>query len=462
MMPEERQQNPPQNQFSLGLLLVNLFDDITTLVRQEIQLVRVELSKKLVMASGALSELTAGGLLIYGGVLALLIAIALGLATLLPLWAAMLLVGLLVVIGGAVLIQMGRSALGELAILPEETIASFQNTLGIRSAEGTRESEANRSRVKGMQNNVSHKNTAGKKGSTAEVTPGKASLFQVLKTTVQEWISDEASLLAAALSYYTAISLAPLLVLIVVIVGLFLSQDTARDQILDQLRGAIGTQGGQFLEIILENAAQPGLASLAGILSFLTLLWGSTNLFGQLQSSLNKIWDVEPKPGQGIWATIKARLLSFTMVLGVAFLLLVSFVLSAVLSALSGLGQGWLPGADWLWQIVNFIVSFGVITLLFAAIYKVLPDAKVAWRDVWIGAAVTAMLFTIGKTVLGLYLANAGSAYGVAGSLVVFLLWVYYSAQILFFGAEFTQVYSRYYGKGIEPSKGAQRIGDTA
>ena len=151
------------------------------------------------------------------------------------------------------------------------------------------------------------------------------------------------------------------------------------------------------------------------------------------------VHNIELKPGRGIWGTIRVRLLSFTMVLGVAFLLLVSFVISAVLSALGSLGQGWLPGVDWLWQLVNFVISLGVITLLFAAIYKVLPDAKVAWRDVWIGAGVTALLFTIGKTVLGLYLANAGSAYGVAGSLVVFLLWVYYSAQILFFGAEFKE-----------------------
>jgi membrane protein len=284
------------------------------------------------------------------------------------------------------------------------------------------------------------------------------SLWQLLKTTVQEWLADEASLLAAALSYYTAISLAPLLVLLVVIVGFFLSQATARTQVLDQLRGAIGTQGAQFLAIILENADQPGVASLAGILSFLTLVWGSTNVFSQLQTSLNKIWDVEPKPGRGLWATLRERLLSFSLVLGVAFLLLVSFVLSAVLAALSGLGQSWVPGLDWLWQLLNFLVSFGVITLLFAAIYKVLPDAKVVWRDVWLGAAVTALLFTVGKTVLGWYLANTGSTYGAAGSLIVFLLWVYYSAQILFFGAEFTQVYARAYGAGIQPAADAQWI----
>jgi membrane protein len=154
---------------------------------------------------------------------------------------------------------------------------------------------------------------------------------------------------------------------------------------------------------------------------------------------------------------IKARFLSFTLVLGIAFLLLVSLVISSVLTTLSTWGQGWLPGADWLWQGVTFVVSFAVVTLLFAAIYKVLPDAEIAWRDVWLGSAVTALLFTVGKTLLGWYLANAGSAYGAVGSLVVFLLWVYYSAQILFLGAEFTQVYARTYGAGIQPADNAVR-----
>lgn len=280
-------------------------------------------------------------------------------------------------------------------------------------------------------------------------------MWQLLKTTWKEWNEDEASLLAAALSYYTAVSIAPLLVLVVVIVGFFLGQQAAESQLIAQLQGAMGEQGAQFLQTILENADQPQLASAAGILSFLTLLWGSTNVFAQLQNSLNKIWNVERKPDAGIWATIRSRLLSFTMVLGVAFMLLVSLVLSAVLTTLVDIGHGLLPGADWLWQVVNFLVSFVVITFLFATIYKVLPDADVSWRDVWLGAAVTALLFTIGKFVLGLYLANAGNAYGAVGSVVVFLLWVFYSAQILFMGAEFTQVYARRFGKGIQPDENA-------
>jgi membrane protein len=263
--------------------------------------------------------------------------------------------------------------------------------------------------------------------------------------------------LAAALSYYTAVSIAPLLVLVVVIVGFFLGDQAAQSQLVGQLQGAMGAEGAQFLQTVLENAQQPTLASIAGILSLLTLLWGSTNVFSQLQNSLNKIWDVAPKPGRGLWGMIKARFLSFTLVLGIAFLLLVSLVISSVLTTLSTWGQGWLPGADWLWQGVTFVVSFAVVTLLFAAIYKVLPDAEIAWRDVWLGSAVTALLFTVGKTLLGWYLANAGSAYGAVGSLVVFLLWVYYSAQILFLGAEFTQVYARTYGAGIQPADNAVR-----
>jgi membrane protein len=287
-------------------------------------------------------------------------------------------------------------------------------------------------------------------------------MWQLLKTIWKEWNEDQASLLAAALSYYTAVSIAPLLVLVVVIVGLFLGQQAAQSQLIVQLQGAMGKEGSQFLQTILQNADQPKLASAAGVLSFLTLIWGSTNVFAQLQNSLNKIWNVERKPGGGVWATIRSRLLSFTMVLGVAFMLLVSLVLSTVLTTLVDIGHGLLPGADWVWEVVNFLVSFGVTTFLFAAIYKVLPDADIAWRDVWLGAVVTALLFTLGKFVLGLYLANAGNAYGAVGSVVVFLLWVFYSAQILFMGAEFTQVYARRFGKGIQPAANAVRTVDPA
>jgi membrane protein len=258
-------------------------------------------------------------------------------------------------------------------------------------------------------------------------------MWQLLKETISEWRNDNASQLAAALAFYTAVSIAPLLVLLVVLIGWFLGTQRAQEELLAQLEETVGTEGAAFLTIVLENAARPTLATVAGIFSFLVLLWGATNLFSQLQSSLNAIWNVEPDPNRGVLGLLKDRLLSFLLVIGVAFLLLVALVLSAVLSALSNTGPDWLPGVDWLW-------------LLFAAIYKVLPDTHIAWRDVWLGGAVTAALFTIGNFLLSFYLGNAGSVYGTVGSVMVFLLWVYYSAQILFLGAEFTQVYARQRG----------------
>ena len=283
-------------------------------------------------------------------------------------------------------------------------------------------------------------------------------LWSMLKATVNEWIEDNASQLAAALSFYTAISIAPLLVMIILIAGFVWGGDAVEGQLMTQLKSALGPQGGEFIATLLENADQPTVGNIAGIISLGVLLWGSTNVFAQLQASLNAIWNVEPKPGRGIMGTIKDRLLSFSMVLGIAFLLLVSLVLSAVLAAISGSFSQLLPGAEWLWQLVNFIISFGVITLLLGAIYKVLPDVEIAWRSVWIGAAVTALLFSIGKFALGLYLGNATSTYGAAGSVMAFLLWVYYSAQIVFFGAEFTQIYANRYGHGMEPSDNARFV----
>jgi membrane protein len=229
---------------------------------------------------------------------------------------------------------------------------------------------------------------------------------------------------------------------------------------MSQVQSAVGPQASQFLVQILRNADRPQLASTAGVLSFLALIWGSTNVFAQLQNTLNKIWNVELKPDSNVMATFRRRLLSFALVLGVAFLLLISLVLSAVLSTVINIGQGILPGIPWIWQVVNFLVSLGVTTLLFATMYKVLPDADVSWRSVWLGAAVTALLFTIGKFILSYYLANAGNPYGAVGSVVVFLLWVFYSAQILFMGAEFTQVYARRYGEGVQPDKDAVRTAD--
>lgn len=287
-------------------------------------------------------------------------------------------------------------------------------------------------------------------------------IWNLLKATFQEFKDDKVPRLAASLSYYTALAIAPLLVLLVTIIGWFLGNSGAQDQIIGQLAATAGPDAASVAESVLASAEQPNLARTAGILSLLILFWGASNVFAQLQESLNTIWDVEPKPDLGFLHTAKDRLLSFGMILVIGFLLLISLVLSTALSAIGSAFSGLLPGADWIWQIVELAVSFGVITLLFALIYRVLPDVKIAWRDVWMGALVTAVLFVIGKYALSFYLSfqSTSSAYGAAGSLVVFLIWIYYSAQIFFFGAEFTQVYARLYGEGVVPDSKAQYIGE--
>ncbi len=282
-------------------------------------------------------------------------------------------------------------------------------------------------------------------------------IFKLLRETFNEWNEDKAPRLAAALAYYTAFSLAPLLVVIISIAGLIYGKEAVQGQVQYQIQGAVGAQAAGAIQDMLANFNHPSSGILATALGVVTLVLGAAGLFGQLQDALNTIWEVAPKPGQGILAMLRQRFLSFTMVLGVCFVLLVSLVLSAVVSALGNVIAVHIPQQETVLQIVNIVISFGVITLLFAAIYKVLPDVKISWRDVWMGAAVTALLFTIGKFALGLYLGNSSvaSGYGAAGSFVLLLLWIYYSAQILLFGAEFTQVYARTYGSKIEPSKNA-------
>jgi membrane protein len=208
---------------------------------------------------------------------------------------------------------------------------------------------------------------------------------------------------------------------------------------------------------MIANAGKHGSGVLATIVGVVTILFGATGVFVELQTSLDKIWDVQPRPGSGIWGFVKIRMLSFGMVLGIGFLLLVSLVVTTAVTAVSAWALGLLPGAKVLVEALTFVVSLGLITLLFAMIFKVLPDVEIAWRDVWIGAASTALLFTLGKFLFGLYLAKSSvaSTYGAAGSLVIVLLWIYYSAQILFLGAELTQVYATHYGSNIRPSKHA-------
>lgn len=281
-------------------------------------------------------------------------------------------------------------------------------------------------------------------------------IFGLLKDTFSEWQEDKASRLAAALAYYTAFSIAPLFVIVIAIVALVFGQDAAQNKIQQQLAGLIGSVAAEAIQRVIEQSYQKQAeGTIATMISVVVLVFGASGVFAELQDSLNTIWEVAPKPGRGVKNIIRSRFLSFTMVLGIGFLLLVSLILSAALAALGNYFKDTVPNLALLWQTLNFAISFGVVTVLFAMIYRILPDAKIAWDDVWIGAAITSVLFSIGKWLIGLYLGNVGSAYGAVGSLVVLLLWVNYSAQILFFGAEFTQVYANKYGSRIVPDKNA-------
>ena len=283
-------------------------------------------------------------------------------------------------------------------------------------------------------------------------------IFKLLKETFQEWQQDKVSRLAAALAYYTVFSITPLLVIAIAIAGAVFGQEAAKGEIVSQINGLVGDQGAKAIEVALANADQPNISGAASLISIAILLLGASGVFAQLQEALNTIWNIKAKPNGGIWEFIRKRLLSFGMVLAIGFLLLVSLLVSAALSGIGKFEISILPGFTLIWQIINFAISFGFITLLFGLIYKYLPDAKIKWDDVIVGAIITALLFTFGKFIIGLYLGRGslGSAYGAAGSLVIFLAWVYYSAQILLFGAEFTQVYARKFGKKITPNRHAQ------
>ncbi len=286
-------------------------------------------------------------------------------------------------------------------------------------------------------------------------------VLDLLKETVSEWSKDKASRLAAALAYYTVFSLAPLLIIVIAIAGSVFGEEAARGEIVGQIQGLVGRDGAKVIETAIENANKPDTGSIASIISIIVLLFGASGIFAELQDALNTVWEVQPKPERGLINVIRSRFLSFSMVLGVGFLLLVSLVTSAALAAtVNFFGHLLPPGLDFFWQLVNFIFAFGVTTVLFGLIYKVLPDVKIGWSDVWIGAAITSLLFSIGRYLLGQYLGNSSfsSTYGAAGSLVVVLAWVYYAAQILFFGAEFTQVYARRYGSQIVPDDNAMPL----
>jgi membrane protein len=285
-----------------------------------------------------------------------------------------------------------------------------------------------------------------------------------LKETFSEWQEDKASRLAAAVAYYTILSLSPFLIVVLAVAALAFGKEAAQGELVNEMQNIVGEQGAQAIQTVIVNASKPQTGFFATILGVVTLLFGASGIFGELKDGLNTIWEVEAKTERGILGLIKDRFISLAMVMGVGFLLLVSLIMSAALSAVGNYIGGLLPLNSTVLQLLNFIISFIVITLLFAMIYKVLPDVIISWKDVWIGAAITSFLFTIGKFLLGFYLGKSGidSAYGAAGSLVLVLVWVYYSAQILFFGAEFTQVYANRFGSHIKPDKDAIALTEKA
>jgi len=278
----------------------------------------------------------------------------------------------------------------------------------------------------------------------------KAPLFFSLVTdTIREWGEDQGSRLAAALAYYTTFSLAPVLVIAIAIAGLIGGQAAAQSLVMTQVQDLLGVQGREFIQSMIENATIQSTGLVASIIGAITLLLGALGVFNELQNALNRIWGVKPKPlmgwGSRITQFIFKRLLSFSMLLGIGFLLLVSLVISAALSAMSDYLKGIPVFPEILLQVLNFLISLGMITLLFALIFKFIPDIKIPWRNVWPGALITAVLFTMGKFLIGLYLgkSHVGSTFGAAGSLALIMIWIYYSSQILFLGAEFTQVFDK-------------------
>ena len=273
--------------------------------------------------------------------------------------------------------------------------------------------------------------------------------WQLVKQAAEAWIDDYAPSMGAALAYYTVFSLAPLLLIVIAIAGLVFGADAARGEIFGQLNSLMGSEAAAAVEGMLVSVSKPSEGITATVVGAVVLLIGATSVFGELQDALDRIWraPARPKVG-GAWGLLRARLLSFGMIFGLAFLLMVSLVLSAGMAALGKWWGGWFTGFEVWVQTVNAVLSFGLTGAVFAFIYKLMPRVRIEWRDVWLGAAVTALLFTLGKTLIGLYIGKTGvaSGYGAAGALVVLLVWVYYSAQVFLMGAEFTWVYARTYG----------------
>jgi len=273
--------------------------------------------------------------------------------------------------------------------------------------------------------------------------------WSLAMASVRAWNDDYAPSMGAALAYYTAFSLAPLLIIVIAIAGLAFGQAAARGEIVGELTSLVGPDSAKAVEAMLAGSSESGRGLMASIVGFVTLLIGATSVFGELQSSLDRIWKAPAMPQTaGLLTTLRERLFSFGMVLAIGFLLLVSLVIGAALTALGKWSGAMVPGALVALQVINLAVGFGITTALFAMTYRLLPRVSIEWSDVWMGAVVTAGLFTVGKYLVGLYIGHAGtsSAFGAAGSLIVVLVWVYYSAQIFLLGAEFTWLYAHRHG----------------
>lgn len=283
--------------------------------------------------------------------------------------------------------------------------------------------------------------------------------FRLFLDAFTEWNEDRGTRLGAAVAYFTIFSFAPLLVVVIAVAGWVLGEKAVRGDIVGQIAGLVGLNTAELIQTMIVEASKPKTGVVATVIGVITLLLGTTGLFAELQDDLNIIWKIAVKP-RGIVTTIRDRFIAFLVVLGIAFLLLVSLVVSAAVVAVGRALGSDLPTLAIVLQMSNFVISLGTGTILFAIIYKVLPDAEIAWRDVWVGAGVTSFLFTIGQLLIGVYVGYSGaaSAYGAAGSLVILLLWVFYSAQILFFGAEFTQMYANRFGQHVRPTGGTTLV----
>ena len=288
-------------------------------------------------------------------------------------------------------------------------------------------------------------------------------IWNLLSVTYTKWTADHAQGLGAALAFYSIFSLVPLLLIVIAIAGLVFGQEAAQGQIIGQIQDLVGEESAKAIQSMIEEARKPAAGIIATVLAIVLLFLGATGVFAQLQEALNIIWRVEAKPEQGMWKIFKDRFISLLAVLGTGFLLLVSLVISAGLSAIGTTLEHVLPVPGFLLQLINFLVSFAIVTFLFAMIYKLLPDRSIQWSDVWIGASITSLLFTIGKFVIGVYLgkSDVGIAYGAAGSLVVILIWDYYASQIFLFGAEFSAVYAHVRGSKLAPSPEARMAPST-